>query len=63
MKLTGLPEDITKDDALWRAGCRAFRLALNEMTGCDGYVVRKTYEAIRQHLLENSKGGDGADQA
>jgi len=46
-----MPEDITKDDALWRAGCKAFRLALNEMTGRDGYVVQKTYEALRSHIL------------
>src|SRR6185369_16310243 len=51
---TSLPEDIRSDDALWRAGITAFRAALNEMTGRDGYVVMKTYDALRTHILANS---------
>jgi hypothetical protein len=47
-----MPESIETDDALWRSGCTAFRLALNEMTGRDGYVVKKTYEALRKHILD-----------
>lgn len=42
-----LPESVEEDGALWRVGINAFRLALNEMTGSDGYVVKKTYEAMR----------------
>lgn len=49
-----IPENIETDDALWRSGCTAFRLALNEMTGRDGYVVKKTYEAFRKHILDRA---------
>jgi len=49
-----MPENIETDDALWRSGCTAFRLALNEMTGCDGYVVKKIYDALRKHILSNA---------
>ena len=54
MSADQMPEDITQDDELWRAGCKAFRAAINEMTGRDGYVVQKTYEAIRAHIVERA---------